>query len=273
MVAGRALGVVGELLACDWDTCRGGCNASRAPRRDERVRGLTPEEIIIGGLADVAWTVAYLLAIRQARKDRRYGFPLVAITTMWSFEFCFAVIWPFPYAAARVIEFVWLALDSVLLFQTFRYSPRSIGTPLLARYAPVLVGVTLAIMFAGMITFTEFYSYENGWMPAIVAMGMIAAPFPILIATRPGALGISWSGLWWRVAADVLTTINILLMPFYRTYGGEPEGVMSTNNPFTQWIAAGTLMCDGLSLWLMWRIRKGARDGPLTGTTATPPDG
>ena len=90
------------------------------------VGGLTPEEIVLGTCADLCWTVCYLLAIRACWKDKRYGFPMAAIATMWSFEFLFSFVWPMQQPLWRVVELVWFVLDTVLMVQTFRYARATI---------------------------------------------------------------------------------------------------------------------------------------------------
>ncbi len=72
-------------------------------------------------VTNLGWTIAYVLMILRARKDKQFGVPFIAIALMWSYEVAFVFIWPTGDWKREIFEVTWLIFDTILLFQVGLY--------------------------------------------------------------------------------------------------------------------------------------------------------
>lgn len=71
-------------------------------------------------LSGLFWTLTYLLIIARGFQDKTYGMPFVALCANISWEFIFAFV--LPQTRPQVfVNYVWFALDCVILFQFLKY--------------------------------------------------------------------------------------------------------------------------------------------------------
>jgi hypothetical protein len=72
------------------------------------------------GACALLWLVSYGLIIRRGFLDRSYGMPMVPLCVNISWEMIFGLVWPDVYPA-NVVNFVWGALDVVMVYQYLRF--------------------------------------------------------------------------------------------------------------------------------------------------------
>ena len=73
--------------------------------------------LTIGGMF---WILTYVFIISKGFKDKTYGMPLIALCANICWEFIFSFI--LPHSAPQLfINYLWLGLDCVIVFQFFRY--------------------------------------------------------------------------------------------------------------------------------------------------------
>jgi hypothetical protein len=72
-------------------------------------------------VSGVFWTIAYVLILVRAHRDRRYGMPLLALAANLSWELTFAVVTPHS-GPQMIVNGVWLALDVLLAVQFLRFA-------------------------------------------------------------------------------------------------------------------------------------------------------
>ncbi len=75
---------------------------------------------VVNVLGDVLWLVAYILIIRQGFKDRTYGVPMLCVALNFSWEFIYAVQFPFPNKIIETLRWTWLLTDAVIVYQFFQ---------------------------------------------------------------------------------------------------------------------------------------------------------
>ena len=204
---------------------------------------------VIGGLADMAWTACYLTAIYAAYKSKKPAFPLVAIAAMWSYEAMFALVFPFESPLFHAFELSWFVFDTVLLVQTFVWARKLMPEEEWARYARAWAAIVTVLALGGTIGWVAFFQQTNGMLPALIAQGIIAVLFPAFILRGRGAV-TGWT-LGTRVAADALTAINVVLMPWAAVFA--TGNGTSLNDPFVQWLLAATLIADLASVSIFVR--------------------
>ncbi|KAI1366911.1 hypothetical protein F5Y08DRAFT_300017 [Xylaria arbuscula] len=72
----------------------------------------------IGG--GTLWTIAYVLYIVQARKDKSYGMPLVALCANMGWELAYSVFYPLSYIETASL-LLWVLIDLGLVFATVKF--------------------------------------------------------------------------------------------------------------------------------------------------------
>ena len=78
---------------------------------------------VLSLISGIFWTLTYLLIIDRGFRDKTYGMPLLALCLNISWEFIFSFVLPHK-SIQRIVDFVWLFLDTVILIQLLRFGPR-----------------------------------------------------------------------------------------------------------------------------------------------------
>ena len=126
-----------------------------------------PPMLLWSLIADqVLWQVAYVLILRQARSERIYGMPFMALCFNLAWEFTFAFLHPHP-GPALWFNVLWFVVDLGLLWQLLRYAEADFPKLLRGRlFGPsVALGLSLALMCILGITyeFNDWYGTYTGW--------------------------------------------------------------------------------------------------------------
>jgi hypothetical protein len=178
------------------------------------------------------WTVAYGFFIWQGRRDKTYGVPLVSVCLNFTWELYFALLCRLgkgqkeDLCTATGMEYwgliIWLALDTVILWQLFKFGWRS--EPTLLRHLPergrrpmfyvflyVLLLIALYWQYAFVNLFTDHDGNSLAWLTNyIMAWLFVASAF----FRRPHARGLSYVGAWAMLGGNVAFVAKAYLTDF-----------------------------------------------------------
>jgi hypothetical protein len=170
--------------------------------------------LILG--SGLCWTATYILIIWRGIADRTYGMPVVALAANLSWEFIFSVVRPPDLVAQHIVNYVWLALDLVILVTVVRYGPREFRDLPKPVFYVGLAG-TLVLGYVGVDLVSR--EFDNGG-PTYVAFAqnlMMSALFLSMLAARRTMAGQS-------VSIAVLKMVGTALASVWVSMSGNYEG-------------------------------------------------
>ncbi|WP_345618388.1 hypothetical protein [Streptomyces ziwulingensis] len=143
----------------------------------------------VAGPTAVAWMVTYVLAIRQASRDRRVGIPayLVAVNIAWEFSLTFLLE---QTPTQRQINFLWVVFNVVLLYQAMRYGPRDHPALSAKVFRWSLAGVLVWASVVVMVGANEFHD-RDGMYTGMIIQVPLSASFIYLLRRRGSSTGQS----------------------------------------------------------------------------------
>lgn len=154
---------------------------------------LSPVLAVGMGVCGLLWTVAYLLIIARARRDKVYGMPVVALCANLSWEVIntFSVS---PLGFIRPLPCVWMIIDAVIAWQVLKYGPAQFPR-LSKRFCYGSFGLTLLFTFVVSFelgkVFTDYYRDHWGLYTAFAATLAMAAVFLTMFYSRASMAGQS----------------------------------------------------------------------------------
>ncbi len=193
------------------------------------------------------WIIAYGLIMRHAYKTKMYGFPIVAVAIVWSYEFCFIFFWPIGIPWWAALEWIWFIADTILLIQVLLYAKNTCSEPELRKNPWALAAFSVVTTLILMATFVDYYQLTDGVIPAVIAVCGVALAHPIFALLKPGCVHLSVSGQGCRALGDLCTALCIwLLFPWEgnATY----EESRSFNNLYINAMVIAMLIADTILL-------------------------
>ncbi len=157
--------------------------------------------MVAGG---VSWMIAYALIIRRGFREQTYGMPLAALCANLSWEAIFSLLHP-HYALQRAVNFLWLALDLVILYQALRFGPREwLGVSRRVFYA--MFGLALVTAFCAVLFLSE--AFQDSGACAAFGQNLLMSVLFISMLYRRGSLrgqslGIAIAKLWGTAFASM----------------------------------------------------------------------
>lgn len=126
------------------------------------------------------WTVAYILILNRAFRDRSFGIPIVALCANVSWETLASFFLGFPQAAA-IGNMVWLALDLVILFTCLKFGPEDFTHPEVKKwFRPMViagVGLMLWVESAFIFGYHDPYGVHASWVNTFVVSAQLVAMY------------------------------------------------------------------------------------------------
>src|ERR1700739_4159251 len=149
--------------------------------------------IILFIVTGLSWTVAYLLIIARARRDKIYGMPVVALCGNLSWEIINSFI-ERPLGIVRPFPIIWLSIDAVIAWQTAKYGPAQFPR-LSKRVYYGFFGLILSFAFVATLqlnkVFADYYRDHWGLYTAFGANVLMAALFLSMFYNRASMAGQS----------------------------------------------------------------------------------
>lgn len=99
--------------------------------------------LVLGG---IFWILTYIFIISKGYKEKTYGMPLLALSANISWEFIFSFL--LPHSPPQLyINYLWFALDVVIVFQFFKYYKNEFHT-ISSLTLCIVFGISVATAFS-----------------------------------------------------------------------------------------------------------------------------
>jgi hypothetical protein len=163
--------------------------------------------LIAGG---VFWILTYIFIISKGYKDKTYGMPLLALCANISWEFIFSFL--LPHSPPQLyINYLWFALDVVIVFQFFKYYKNEFPTlPSLTLY--IVFGISVATAFSIILVGGTFLGDDDGVYAAFGQNLLMSMLFVVMFFKRGNTLrGQSIFIAVFKMLGTCLTSIHFYL--------------------------------------------------------------
>ncbi|KAI1173435.1 hypothetical protein F4777DRAFT_447358 [Nemania sp. FL0916] len=150
--------------------------------------------IIVAGLL---WTMAYVLYIIQARKDKSYGMPLIALCANISWEITYGLFYPLSYVETAAF-ILWLLLDLGIVLSTVKFGTKQWRHPsLVARRIPTIlvIGCGLSLLIHWQFIEALGSRDEAAFWSGFACQNLLGTLSVMQIISRGNTSGHSWS-IW-----------------------------------------------------------------------------
>lgn len=199
-------------------------------------------------LGEGLWVITYALVIRQAFKDRSYGIPLTATALNYTWEILYAIVYPSPCRVVRLLRYAWLILDSVIVWQLFRYGRKEQRIPDFRRYFYISLLAIFAMAGTEQWTFRKAFQDFGGDEAAYSINLIMSVLFVLLFYARKDGHGLSYGAAWTKmVGTGVLSLMSAI------SFKSNPN----QTNDFMLFLFVTIFLFDILYIGLMHRSRLG----------------
>lgn len=152
----------------------------------------SPEAGLLLIICGIAWTIAYVSAVRTGFRERTYAVPVVALALNFAWEVIYSA-YRLSIDIASVyhwFNFLWAALDAVIIYTYFAFG-RSEFPPCMSRFVFVLSSV---FIFVGAFTLQAIAINEFGFNAAPTYTGflqnaLMSGLFIQMLISRRGTRG------------------------------------------------------------------------------------
>lgn len=215
---------------------------------------------LIGAVGYLLWLVAYVLVIRQGKRDKTYAIPLLPICLNFTWEFMDSWVLPDPVSFWKWIDRAWFLLDVAILGQLLHYGRKEQVIPEMRRYFYPVVAVTLALAFWGQYTFVTTFHDTLGFIAAFVINLVMSAIFPFFLFARRGDMrGISLGAAWCKLLGTGLASIQcVFLFPLIHPLSPVAYSELSPDS-FFWFLFIAIFLLDCLYLGLVYKARRAAK--------------
>jgi len=168
-------------------------------------------------VAHVLWAIVYILAIIIGHRQKTYAVPMVAIGLNVNWEIVHTAIHPPALLSNLISNFVWLALDLIIVTQLIRYGRERQPNEFLRRYFGVIVVAVMALALAGHITFynhvtaNAIFPDHEGVVSAFIINLVMSVLFVGFYFARPNGEGLSKPIAWLKMLGTAaLSLANVM---------------------------------------------------------------
>jgi hypothetical protein len=167
---------------------------------------------VVNIIGDLLWLVAYILIIRQGFKDRTYGIPMLCVALNFTWEFIYAVDFPFPVNFIEILRWAWLLCDVVIVYQLFRYGRGSQKIPPLKQYFYAICGLMFVSAYLGQLSF--HYTFRDKWgvSDAYMINLVMSILFVFMYFSRPSGQGLSLGAAWAKMLGTGILSAGSMYM-------------------------------------------------------------
>lgn len=168
-------------------------------------------------VAHLLWATVYILAIVIGHRQRTYAIPMVAIGLNVNWEIVHTAIHPPALLSNLIANFVWLALDLVIVIQLIRYGRERQPNDVVRRYFGVIVVGVLGLALVGHVTFynhvtaNAIFPDHEGVVSAFLINLVMSVLFIGLYFARPNGEGLSKPIAWLKMLGTAaLSLANVI---------------------------------------------------------------
>ncbi|WP_458720384.1 transmembrane-type terpene cyclase [Candidatus Nitrosocosmicus sp. R] len=163
--------------------------------------------LVLGG---IFWILTYIFIISKGYKDKTYGMPLLALCANIAWEFIFSFL--LPHSPPQLyINYLWFALDVVIVFQFFKYSKNEFPT-LSSLTLCFVFGISVATAFIIILTGGIFLGDVDGVYAAFGQNLLMSVLFVVMFFKRGNTLrGQSIFIAIFKMLGTGLTSIHFYL--------------------------------------------------------------
>lgn len=163
--------------------------------------------LIVGG---IFWILTYIFIISKGYKDKTYGMPLLALCANISWEFIFSFL--LPHSPPQLyINYLWFALDVVIVFQFFKYYKNEFPT-LSSLTLCIVFGISVATAFSTILVGGTFLGDDDGVYAAFGQNLLMSVLFVAMFFKRGNTLrGQSIFIAIFKMLGTGLTSIHFYL--------------------------------------------------------------
>lgn len=156
-------------------------------------------QLLVVVLGEGFWVITYMLIILRASRCRTYGIPITATALNYTWEVLYSFIFPTSCWVVRLLRYVWLALDSVIVWQILRYGKSKQVIPPFRQH--FYVGVVLIFLMAGTgnWTFRRAFQDQSGELAAYGINFIMSVLFVFLFYSRKDGNGLSYAAAWTKM--------------------------------------------------------------------------
>ena len=218
---------------------------------------------LLGAIGYALWLVAYVLVIRQGRRDKIYAIPLLPICLNFTWEFMDSWVLPDQVLFWKWIDRGWFFLDVAILWQLLRYGKDAQTIPELKRWFYPIVVVTLLLAFWGQYTFVTTFHDTLGFIAAFVINLVMSAIFPFFLFGRRGEekmRGISLPAAWCKLFGTGFASVQcVFLFPRIHPLPEEVAYSPLSRDSFFYFLFIAIFLLDCVYVALIYRERARAR--------------
>ncbi|MGV9680574.1 transmembrane-type terpene cyclase [Nocardia sp. NPDC003482] len=141
------------------------------------------------GPAAVGWLSAYGLAIHRGFVDKYVAIPAFLVLVNFAWEFNLALVLD-QGTTQRHINFSWAALNTIIVFQAFKYGWKDFPSLSKGRFRSSLIGIFLWASVMVMVSTNEFGDVEGAYTGTVINIPLSAA-FIFMLRARRSSVGQS----------------------------------------------------------------------------------
>ncbi len=200
----------------------------------------------------VLWSITYVLIIYRGFKDKNYGMPIVALCLNLSWEFIFAAIYPMI-LAQRIVNYVWFALDVVIVVTYFLYYKKDFSNSLNKRLFIPQFLLLFSTSFLGVLFITIEFDDFSGVYSAFLQNLVMSILFLAMLFRRNNVSGQSI----YIALAKMLGTLGPTILVFMNFYEFQ-------NGIFVKFLGIGCLIFDLLYILFLYLKFRELNINPFT---------
>ncbi|KAI0426601.1 hypothetical protein F5Y09DRAFT_351069 [Xylaria sp. FL1042] len=209
--------------------------------------------IISGGLL---WTIAYVLYILQARKDKSYGMPLVALCANIGWELAYGVFYPLSHIETTTF-LLWVAIDFGIAHATIKFGVEQWRhVPLVGRNIAVIMEVGCVVSLVMHCEFIKMCASptEAAFWSGFACQNLLGVLSVSQIVSRNNTSGHSWT-IW--LCRWVGSSLAIVV--FSWRYYNYPDSYPYVSSPVAVFMFILMQLVDFTYLFMYVRIETQAR--------------
>jgi hypothetical protein len=166
--------------------------------------------ILLVDVGTVLWLVAYLLSIWQGFKEKTYSIPIVAVCLCFTWEILAATVMQAPIKLWVYGDIFWMCLDSVIVYQVFRYGRARQVIPEIRRwYYPILV-CSFVLALLGQYLFTVAFGDWLGFEDSYLINFVMSVLFVFMYFNRREAGNLTYGIAWAKMLGTGIISVALV---------------------------------------------------------------